>query len=160
VGDSLSEAEVKENWERLKQAERETKMRTAILDDVPLALPALSRAQKLQKRAARVGFDWPAIDGVWEKIEEEVAEVREAIAVGSHSDIEAEVGDVLIAVVNLARHLGVDAETAARRANGRFESRFRHMEKAADEDGVSLRDESLAQLEQRWQRAKAKLASA
>jgi ATP diphosphatase len=107
-----------------------------------------------------VGFDWPAIDGVWEKIEEEVAELREAIAVGSPSDIEAEVGDVLIALVNLARHLGVDAETAARRANGRFESRFRHMEKAADEDGVSLRDESLAQLEQRWQRAKAKLASA
>ena len=112
TGQSLSEAEVKQNWERFKQAEREKKMRSAILDDVPRALPSLSRAQKLQKRAARVGFDWQDTDGVWGKIEEEMAELREAIAADSQAEIEAELGDVLIAVVNLARHLGIDAETA------------------------------------------------
>ena len=160
TGQSLSEAEVKQNWERFKQAEREKKMRSAILDDVPRALPSLSRAQKLQKRAARVGFDWQDTDGVWGKIEEEMAELREAIAADSQAEIEAELGDVLIAVVNLARHLGIDAETATRRANGRFEDRFRLMEQAADEDGVALDQETVEQLEQRWQRAKAKLASA
>lgn len=135
-------------------------MRSAILDDVPRALPSLSRAQKLQKRAARVGFDWQDTDGVWGKIEEEMAELREAIAADSQAEIEAELGDVLIAVVNLARHLGIDAETATRRANGRFEDRFRLMEQAADEDGVALDQETVEQLEERWQRAKAKLASA
>ena len=160
TGQSLSEAEVKQNWERFKQAEREKKMRSAILDDVPRALPSLSRAQKLQKRAARVGFDWQDTDGVWGKIEEEMAELREAIATDSQAEIEAELGDVLIAVVNLARHLGIDAETATRRANGRFEDRFRLMEQAADEDGVALDQETVEQLEERWQRAKAKLASA
>lgn len=160
TGQSLSEAEVKQNWERFKQAEREKKMRSAILDDVPRALPSLSRAQKLQKRAARVGFDWQDTDGVWGKIEEEMAELREAIAADSQAEIEAELGDVLIAVVNLARHLGIDAETATRHANGRFEDRFRLMEQAADEDGVRLDQESIEQLEERWQRAKAKLASA
>ena len=160
TGQSLSEAEVKQNWERFKQAEREKKMRSAILDDVPRALPSLSRAQKLQKRAASVGFDWRDTDGVWGKIEEEMAELREAIAADSQAEIEAELGDVLIAVVNLARHLGIDAETATRRANGRFEDRFRLMEQAADEDGVALDQETVEQLEERWQRAKAKLASA
>ncbi len=160
TGQSLSEAEVKQNWERFKQAEREKKMRSAILDDVPRALPSLSRAQKLQKRAARVGFDWQDTDGVWGKIEEEMAELRGAIAADSQAEIEAELGDVLIAVVNLARHLGIDAETATRRANGRFEDRFRLMEQAADEDGVALDQETVEQLEERWQRAKAKLASA
>lgn len=160
TGQSLSEAEVKQNWERFKQAEREKKMRSAILDDVPRALPSLSRAQKLQRRAARVGFDWQDTDGVWGKIEEEMAELREAIAADSQAEIEAELGDVLIAVVNLARHLGIDAETATRRANGRFEDRFRLMEQAADEDGVALDQETVEQLEERWQRAKAKLASA
>lgn len=159
IGQNPTEVDVKENWERAKQAERQQKQRNAILDDVPRALPSLSRAQKLQKRAARVGFDWLGADGVWEKIEEEIAELREAIASDSDAAIEAELGDVLIAVVNLARHLGVDAETAARRANGRFESRFRLMEQAAQEDGVALKDETMTQLERRWQQAKVKLAS-
>jgi ATP diphosphatase len=156
---SLSETEVKENWEDFKQAERETKKRSGVLDDVPRALPSLSRAQKLQKRAARIGFDWPDADGVWAKVEEELIELREAISSDSQADIEAELGDVLISVVNLARHLGVDAEIAARGANSRFESRFRLMEQAALEVGVELQDETLEQLETRWQSAKAKLAS-
>jgi len=154
-----SEAEVKENWERFKQSEREQKKQSAILDDVPRALPALSRAQKLQKRAARVGFDWLGAEGVWAKIDEEVSELREAIVSQNDSHIEAELGDVLIAVVNLARHLGVDAESATRRANSRFENRFRVMEQAALEEGSSLKDETLEQLEKRWQEAKAHLAA-
>jgi ATP diphosphatase len=156
---SLSETEVKENWEDFKQAERETKKRSGVLDDVPRALPSLSRAQKLQKRAARIGFDWPDADGVWAKVEEELTELREAVSSDSQADIEAELGDVLISVVNLARHLGVDAETAVRGANSRFESRFRLMEQAALEVGAELQDETLEQLEIRWQSAKAKLAS-
>jgi len=154
-----SEAEVKENWERFKQSEREQKKQGAILDDVPRALPALSRAQKLQKRAARVGFDWLDSEGVWAKIDEEVSELREAIVSQNENHIEAELGDVLIAVVNLARHLGVDAESATRRANSRFESRFRVMEQAALEEGSSLEEETLEQLEKRWQAAKARLAA-
>jgi ATP diphosphatase len=156
---ATSEAEVKENWERFKQSEREQKKQSAILDDVPRALPALSRAQKLQKRAARVGFDWLDADGVWAKIDEELSELRAAIVSQNDSHIEAELGDVLIAVVNLARHLGVDAESATRRANSRFENRFRVMEQAALEEGTSLKDETLEQLEKRWQQAKAHLAA-
>ena len=156
---ATSEAEVKENWERFKQSEREQKKQSAILDDVPRALPALSRAQKLQKRAARVGFDWLDAEGVWAKIDEELSELREAIVSQNDSHIEAELGDVLIAVVNLARHLGVDAESATRRANSRFENRFRVMEQAALEEGTSLKEETLEQLEKRWQQAKAHLAA-
>lgn len=156
---TASEAEVKENWERLKRAEREQKKRSAILDDVPRALPSLSRAQKLQKRAAQVGFDWLDAEGVWAKIDEEIAELRQAIASGSAPDTEAELGDVLIAVVNLARHLGVDAETAARRANARFESRFRLMEQMAKDEGASLVEDNQEQLEKRWRLAKEHLAA-
>ena len=159
IGHRPTSAQVKDNWERAKQAEREQKMRNAILDDVPRALPSLSRAQKLQKRAARVGFDWPDADGIWGKIDEELSELREAIASDSEKEIEAELGDVFIAVVNLARHLGVDAETAVRGANARFERRFRLMEQAARDDGTALQNETIEQLEKRWQIAKARLAA-
>ena len=159
IGHRPTSAQVKDNWEHAKQAEREQKMRNAILDDVPRALPSLSRAQKLQKRAARVGFDWPDADGIWGKIDEELSELREAIASDSEKEIEAELGDVFIAVVNLARHLGVDAETAVRGANARFERRFRLMEQGARDDGTALQNETIEQLEKRWQIAKARLAA-
>ena len=159
IGHRPTSAQVKDNWERAKQAEREQKMRNAILDDVPRALPSLARAQKLQKRAARVGFDWPDADGIWGKIDEELSELREAIASDSEKEIEAELGDVFIAVVNLARHLGVDAETAVRGANARFERRFRLMEQAARDDGTALQNETIEQLEKRWQIAKERLAA-
>ena len=130
-----------------------------MLDDVPRALPALSRAQKLQKRAARVGFDWPDRAGVHDKIQEELAELAEAISEDDGGAIEAELGDVFLAMVNLARHLGVDAESAVRQANNRFESRFRVMEQAAAEDNSDLQHEALDRLEDRWQAAKRHLAS-
>jgi len=156
----VSEQEVKERWEQIKGEERQQKNQVGALDDVPRALPALSRSQKLQKRAARVGFDWSELGAVREKVDEELGELSEAVSDGDSEAIESEMGDVFLAMVNLARHLGVDAEAALRKANRRFEDRFRLMEKAAAVDGSELREESLQQLEQRWQAAKAYLAAA
>lgn len=157
-GESVTEAEVKERWEAIKEQERSLKNQNGILDDVPLALPSLSRAQKLQKRAAGVGFDWPDLVGVFGKVDEEIAELEEAVQQGDAGAIEDEVGDIFLAVVNLARHLRVDAEAAVRKANSRFESRFRLMELAAEADGSRLHDEEPTLLEQRWQNAKRQLA--
>ena len=104
----------------------------SLLDDVPLALPALMRAEKLQKRAARVGFDWPNLDGVLDKIVEEAQEVREAVESGSDNDaIEDEIGDLLFALTNLARKIGVDPEVALRRTNDKFTRRFKSVEAGA-----------------------------
>lgn len=124
------------------------------LEGVALALPALTRAVKLQGRAARVGFDWPDSACVLEKIEEELEELRAEIGDGDPERTEHEVGDVLLAVSNLSRHLGVDPETALRRANRRFEQRFRRMEALAATDGGRLEDLRLDQMEALWCRAK------
>ncbi len=133
-------------WEKLKAAE---KPRSGALDGVALGLPALMRAQKLQKRAGRTGFDWPDADGPRAKIDEELVEIAEA-----SDDMRAEeVGDLLFAVVNYARHLGIDAEEALRAANGKFERRFRAMEAAAG-DGFAALD--LNAKEALWQAAKLK----
>jgi MazG family protein len=129
------------NWEQLKKAE---KGRESLLDGVSDALPALSRAHELQSRAATVGFDWPAVEGVVAKVREELAEV---LAPGARQA--DEVGDLLFAVVNLARHLGVDPEQALRRSTGRFQRRFRAMEEAGSLLGLSL-DE----MDRRWEAAK------
>jgi MazG family protein len=145
-------------WEHAKAAEREQKEARdpSVLADLPLALPALTRAAKLQRRAARVGFDWPEIAPVLDKLEEEIAEVRAELAAGgSPARLEDEVGDLLFAAANLARHLGVDGETALRRANGKFERRFRAIETALRAAGRSLDDASLEEMEALWQAAKA-----
>ena len=154
LGDSISEREVKDRWEQIKSDERAEKQQTGALQDVPLALPALSRAQKLQKRAARVGFDWPERSGALAKVDEELLELREALDEGDVDHIEAELGDIFLSLVNLARHLGVDAESSLRRANQRFEHRFELMEDAARREGSSLEREPLSVLELRWQEAK------
>ena len=158
-GQSVSETEVKDRWEQIKGEERQQKNQRGALDDIPLALPALSRSQKLQKRAARVGFDWSEPDAVRGKVDEELEELAEAVSEGDSAAIESEVGDIFLAMVNLARHLGVDAEAALRHANRRFEDRFRLMEIAAERDGGQLSEESLERLEQRWQAAKRELAA-
>lgn len=158
AGQGVSAGEVKERWEQIKGEEREQKNQQGALDDVPKALPALSRAQKLQKRAARVGFDWSELAAVREKVDEELGELAEAVSEGDSVAIESEVGDVFLAMVNLARHLGVDAEAALRQANRRFEDRFRLMETAAKREGSHLSEESLERLEERWQTAKRELA--
>lgn len=143
------------NWEAIKEQERGAKKSTRTLADVPTALPALMRAQKLQSRAARVGFDWPEIHGVIAKIREELAEVEEALAAEDKAHIHEELGDLLFAVTNLARFAGMDAETALRDANQKFTRRFEHIEDALAADGRSLKGEPLEALEQLWQQAKA-----
>ena len=160
VGEELiTEAEVKARWETIKEQERSLKDQNGALDDVPLALPSLSRAQKLQKRAAGVGFDWPDLTGVFDKVDEEIGELKEAVQGEDADAIEDEMGDIFLAMVNLARHLDVDAEAALRKANSRFESRFRLMEAAATEEGSRLQEEGLDLLELRWQSAKRQLST-
>jgi nucleoside triphosphate diphosphatase len=137
-------------WESIKAAERNA---ASALEGIATALPALQRAQKLQARAARVGFDWPSIDGVLAKIREETEEVAAELA-GPHDRREDEIGDLLFAVVNLARHAAVDADAALRRANAKFERRFRAVE--ADGQG-DMASQTIDQLEERWQAAKRRL---
>jgi ATP diphosphatase len=135
-------------WETLKAAEREAHEDESALAGVALALPALKRAEKIQRRAARVGFDWPDAEGPRLKIDEELGEIE-----GAESDDEraAEIGDLLFAVVNYARHLDVNPETALREAIARFERRFRKVEELA---GKSMKDMNIDELEALWQRAK------
>lgn len=154
---SLSEAQVKSRWEEIKAEERAEKShpeQLSLLDDVPAALPALSRAAKLQKRAATVGFDWPAALPVLDKVREELDEVLQAMADGDADALEDEVGDLLFAAVNLARHLKQDPEHALRRANRKFERRFRFIEQALRDSGRSIEDCNLDELDALWGEAK------
>lgn len=154
VSAAIDPAEVKVQWEQIKAQERGEKAQHGALDDIPLALPALQRAQKLQKRAARVGFDWSDVAGVFAKIDEELGELREAIAAQSGDAIEDEFGDLLFTVTNLARHLHLEAERALRLANGKFETRFAEMERAAGDRLRTLQDCSADELEALWVLAK------
>ena len=139
-------------WEALKAAERQEKNQTSILDDVPLALPALLRAEKLQRRASAVGFDWDDAGKVVEKIAEEAREVVDA---GLDQDKrEEEIGDLLFVVANLARHLKVDPEAALRAANAKFIRRFKFIEAALEADGRTPAAASLDEMEALWQAAK------
>lgn len=138
------------NWERLKAEE---KSRASLMDDVPLAFPALARAEKLQRRAATVGFDWDDVAPVLAKVEEELAEL--SAVVDDRDAALHEVGDLLFAVTNLARKVGVDAETALRIANDRFSQRFRHIEVSAEAEARSLGELSLEELDRLWEAAKA-----
>ena len=135
-------------WEALKAAERSGHEDKSALAGVALALPALKRAEKLQKRAARIGFDWPDISGPRAKIEEELAEIDSA---ESDKERAAELGDLLFSVVNYARHLDIDPEAALREASARFEKRFRKVEEMADKP---LKEMNIDALEELWQRAK------
>lgn len=146
--------QVNQNWERIKQDERRAKSLNGSLDDVPTALPALSRAAKLQKRAARVGFDWNDWRDVLEKMDEEKHELIEAVARGERAHIEDELGDLLFCCVNLARFLDVDSETALRAANRKFERRFRFIEQALAQQGRTPQQASLAEMEALWREAK------
>jgi nucleoside triphosphate diphosphatase len=143
-------------WEETKARERAADGAQSVLDGVGTALPALTRAEKLQKRAARIGFDWPDAAPVFDKIDEELGELRAEIdARGDTGRIEDELGDVLFAVVNLARHVKVDPEQALRQAARKFERRFRALEAAIKSSGRSPADLTLDELEAYWRRAKA-----
>ncbi|MCY1295498.1 Nucleoside triphosphate pyrophosphohydrolase [compost metagenome] len=154
----LEEAAVKQRWEELKAEERAAKaaepVQLSLLDDVPVALPALSRAAKLQKRAAQVGFDWPEALPVVDKLREELDEVLEAMADDDPEALAEEVGDLLFTVVNLARHLKVEPETALRVANGKFERRFRYIEEVLRDAGRKPEECTLEELDAIWSEAK------
>lgn len=152
-----STAAVIASWEEIKAAERAAKRAPGgALDDVPLGLAALKRAEKLQRRAAKVGFDWPDLPPVLEKVEEELGELTEEINKPSTEStrLSDELGDLLFSCVNLARHLDLDPDRALREANNRFETRFRCMEVEAEGEGGDLKADDLDTLEARWQRAK------
>jgi ATP diphosphatase len=154
----LSEEQVKERWEQIKAEERAEKAgvgeQLSLLDDVPATLPSLSRAAKLQKRAATVGFDWPAALPVVDKVREELDEVLEAMAGGERAAMADELGDLLFSVVNLARHLKVDPEDALRGANRKFERRFRFIEQALRDTHRPIEDCTLEDLDALWGEAK------
>ncbi len=142
------------SWESIKDDERQAKGDGSALAGVAKALPALKRAEKLGKRAGRVGFDWPDRQGVRAKIREELDELEQAVGTRDASDIEEEFGDVLFAVVNLARHLDIDPEKALTAANYKFERRFRDMETDIEQSGKRLRDFNLETLDKYWRAAK------
>lgn len=146
------------SWERIKAEERGQRDDDGALAGVARSLPALNRAQKLGKRAAAVGFDWPDRGGVRDKIHEEFEELDEAVASGELRRVEDEFGDLLFAIVNLARHLGVDAEKALMGANAKFERRFGEMEKVITDSGGRLRDHNLESLDEEWRAAKRRLS--
>ena len=151
--DAADEDAVKINWEAIKQQERAAKGRAhdSALDGVPAGLPALQRAAKVQKKAAKVGFDWPETPPVRRQVDHELAELDEAMASGERAAIEDEFGDVLFTLVNLSRHLKLDPEQALRKATAKFERRFRQMEQDQPEPLDTLDDDAL---EAAWQQVK------
>lgn len=151
------ETAIRKRWDEIKQQEaiEKGKSSSSILGDIPVGMAPLKRAQKLQHNAAKVGFEWDSIDPVFEKLHEEIDELKEAIA--EHHDkahIEEEIGDVFLVCVNLCRHLGLDAEMVMKRANDKFENRFRQMEAYLVKQGLSLEQADLALMEAGWQASK------
>jgi nucleoside triphosphate diphosphatase len=143
-------------WEEQKRLERE-RAGASVLDDVPLALPALTRANKLGKRAALVGFEWPDVAGALDKLDEELGELRQEIREQvDEAALTNELGDVLFCVVNVCRYLKIDPETALRGANAKFERRFGYVERRLQEQGRSAREATLAQMDQLWDEGKSR----
>ena len=150
---------VRRTWEEIKQGERDNKNNSGALADIPLALPALPRAQKVQKRAAQHNFDWSGTPAVLEKLQEELEELRVAMAGQQGQNVREEMGDVLFTCVNLARHLGLDAEQSLRHATTKFERRFAFMEANSAAAGSVLAEMSEEQLDELWRLAKEQLGS-
>lgn len=146
--------EVVRNWDAIKSTESERASTASALDGIPLALPALQRAQRLQGRAARVGFDWPDAAAVWAKVDEEIAETRQAMAAGDPSRVADELGDLLFTVVNLCRRHDVPAEEALRQATARFDRRFREVERRMAADGQPMSRETLSAMDRHWDAVK------
>ncbi len=150
-GDAKPE-DVLKNWEKKKMEKRES-----ILEGIPKHLPALMRSQKLQDKTSQVGFDFTDISQVFEKIEEEIGELKDSLDKGDKENIEHEIGDILTAVVELARFIGVDAESALQKANDRFIKRFQYIERKAKEMGKKLEEMSLEEMDELWSSAKKEL---
>ncbi|QSX34764.1 nucleoside triphosphate pyrophosphohydrolase [Shewanella avicenniae] len=153
---NLSEQQLKDNWEQQKAQERNARTQTSILADIPKALPSLARAVKIQKRVARVGFDWDELAPVVAKVHEEIDEVLAEVQPQQPASaaLKEEVGDLLFAVANLARHLGVNPEEALHVANRKFERRFRGVEQKVAQSGKPFSDHTLQSLDQFWNEVK------
>lgn len=149
-----SPEEVEKQWEEIKKTESRTAKRSSLLDGVPEHLPALAKAQKLQKKAAKAGFDWEDIQGPLEKIHEEVEEVKDALEKGDQAHLYEEIGDLLFAVVSLARFAKGDAEEILRQSCRKFQHRFQQMEKNVEDIGSQLQGLNLDELEGLWQEVK------
>ena len=143
-----------ESWEDTKAKERKELNFESLMDDIALTLPALMRSQKIQKRASRAGFDWSSLDGYFEKIQEELDELKMAIANDDDDNIEEEIGDLLMILTNLSRHLKVDAETALSKSNRKFEKRFRYIEDELNKTGKNVNESSLEEMDKLWDEAK------
>jgi MazG family protein len=156
-GDAIARnpQEVIDTWTRVKSAEETIRKRESLLDGIPRSLPALSRAQKLARRAGRVGFDWTKAEEVFLKIDEELAELREAAASDSREAIREEIGDLLFVVTNAARHLDVNSETALTETSDKFERRFRFIESRLRSLGKTMEESSLGEMDELWEEAKA-----
>ncbi|MFL2488164.1 MAG: nucleoside triphosphate pyrophosphohydrolase [Gammaproteobacteria bacterium] len=141
-------------WEDIKAEERKNLKYDSLMDDVPKNLPSLTRAKKLQKRAARVGFDWPSSREVMAKIQEEILELEIERKADNRENISEEIGDILFTLVNLTRHFNLDPEDIMRKSNLKFENRFRAMENHAKENNVALDKMNLEELEELWQKIK------
>ncbi|MBI5248649.1 MAG: nucleoside triphosphate pyrophosphohydrolase [Desulfomonile tiedjei] len=148
--------EVIDNWAKIKASEENIRVRESLLDGIPRSLPALNRAQKLARRAARVGFDWTRPEEVFAKVDEELRELKEALASGVGEHIKEELGDLLFVVVNAARHLEINSEVALTETSDKFERRFRHIETRLREQGKSLEQASLEEMDALWDEAKSK----
>jgi MazG family protein len=156
--------EVIKNWEAIKAQEKTEKLKNrtpeqrSLLEGIPSKLPAIHEAHQISSRAARAGFDWPDIEGVFEKLQEEVSELKEVISAGGEDGqrdrLEDEIGDMLFVIVNIARYLKIDSESALKRANRKFKGRFRYMERELAKQGKSLDQTSLDEMEALWQKAK------
>lgn len=149
IEDATTAEKVLQNWEALKSNERKESGLHSVLDNIPQAMPALSRAYKLQKRCANVGFDWPNVDGCWDKVKEEILEVEQTQA-GSE-ELAEELGDLMFALVNVVRKHKLDPEAVLRAANRKFETRFRKVEQALAAEGKTAQQSNLAEMEALWQ---------
>lgn len=148
--------EVLKNWEEIKRSEAGYEDRHSVLDGIPRHLPSLMRAQTIQRKAARVGFDWDSVSDVFPKIEEEIQELKSSVAAAEVEAIEIEIGDLLFSIVNLCRFLGVEAEEALRKSNRKFINRFQLVEAEIERQGKTFNDYDLAGLDAIWEEAKAK----
>lgn len=158
-GEARTAGDVKRRWDEIKVEEMQEKGKPAgaLLDSVPRSLPALVEAQQVSSKVAKVGFDWPDDGQVLAKLHEELDELAEARAVRSQDEVEAELGDILFVIVNLARHYEVDAEQALRKGNAKFRQRFNYLERRLVEQGKKLGESALEEMEELWQEAKTRL---
>lgn len=146
--------DILDNWDKIKKAEKGKEKRASITDGIPLALPALQKAQKLQKKIAKVGFDWDSVEGVIEKIDEELEEVKEAISQQNEQKISEEIGDLMFSVVNLSRYVGKEAEYLLHDAIKKFTARFKKVEKELKREQKTFTDSTLAEMETLWNKVK------